>query len=325
MHLDAERGDLAADVRAPGFDHRDQQLDHILLLALAFWTICASVIEAKLASGEASARKSTLLTLFRNALAVVIVTFTAMIVLSQIGVNIGPLIAGAGVLGLAIGFGAQTMVQDVITGVFIQIENAMNKGDVVTAGGVTGTAERLSIRSVAIRDLSGTYHIVPFSSVDTVSNFMRDFAFHVGVYGIAYREDVDEAMAQLREAFDALMSDPEQAVKVLESLELHGVTELADSAVNIRVRIKTTPGDQWAIGREYNRLVKKCFDAAGIEIPFPQTTLYFGQDKSGEAPAANVRMLEARHVTPPDGDAPAIRGRVEQNPAERGDLDEEGG
>jgi small conductance mechanosensitive channel len=301
----------------------------ILLVAKAIWIGFASWIELRLnpenKRGGPTAREQTLLALFRSAFLIVLVVITAMIVLAELGINIGPLIAGAGVLGLAVGFGAQKLVQDVITGVFIQLENAINTGDVVTAGAVTGTAEKITVRSVGIRDLSGTYHIVPFSSVDTVSNFMRDFAFHVGVYGIAYREDVDEAMAQLREAFDALMSDPEQAVKVLESLELHGVTELADSAVNIRVRIKTTPGDQWAIGREYNRLVKKCFDAAGIEIPFPHTTLYFGQDKSGEAPAANVRMLEARHVTPPDGDAPAIRGRVEQNPAERGDLDEEGG
>ncbi|MDT0635564.1 mechanosensitive channel protein [Salinisphaera sp. W335] len=263
----------------------------ILLLALAFWTVCASVIEAKLASGEASARKSTLLTLFRNALAVVIVTFTAMIVLSQIGVNIGPLIAGAGVLGLAIGFGAQTMVQDVITGVFIQIENAMNKGDVVTAGGVTGTAERLSIRSVAIRDLSGTYHIVPFSSVGVVSNYMRDFAYHVGEYGIAYRENIDDAIVALRAAFEDLKADPTHGVNVIDDINVAGVIALADSSVNIRVMIKTNPGSQWAVGRAYNRLVKIHFDAAGIEIPFPHLTMYFGEDRQGHAPPANLRLV----------------------------------
>jgi small conductance mechanosensitive channel len=302
----------------------------ILLAAQAVWIGFASWVELRLSPenkrGGPTAREQTLLALFRSAFLIVLVVITAMIVLAEIGINIGPLIAGAGVLGLAIGFGAQKLVQDVITGVFIQLENAINTGDVVTAGPVTGTAEKVTVRSVGIRDLSGTYHIVPFSSVDTVSNFMRDFAYHVGVYGIAYRENVDEAMTQLREAFEALMSDEAQAAKVLEPLELHGVTELADSAVNIRIRIKTTPGNQWAIGREYNRLVKKYFDAAGIEIPFPHTTLYFGEDKAGRSPAANVRVLEAgeaesRSLT--EGPKSATS-RAKPNPVERGDFDEEG-
>lgn len=302
----------------------------ILLVAKAVWIGFASWVELRLnpenKRGGPTAREQTLLSLFRSAFLIVLVVITAMIVLAEIGINIGPLIAGAGVLGLAIGFGAQKLVQDVITGVFIQLENAINTGDVVTAGPVTGTAEKITVRSVGIRDLSGTYHIVPFSSVDTVSNFMRDFAFHVGVYGIAYREDVDEAMQQLHKAYDTLVSDPEQAAKVLEPLELHGVTELADSCVNIRVRIKTTPGNQWAIGRAYNRLVKKHFDAAGIEIPFPHTTLYFGEDKAGRAPAANVRVLEAGEIEDRSsaGAPKSATGPIRPNPADRGDFDEEG-
>ena len=268
----------------------------ILLFALGVWISLASLIEHRLSpdtgTGAPTARAKTLLSLFRNAVAITIATITAMILLAEIGINIGPLIAGAGVLGLAIGFGAQKLVQDIITGVFIQVENAMNTGDVVTAGGITGVAERLSIRSVGLRDLSGTYHIVPFSSVDTVSNFMRDFAFHVGEYGIAYREDIDEAVTHLRAAFDELTADPEFADAILEPLEVSGVTALADSSVNIRVRIKTSPGMQWGIGRAYNRLVKRHFDAAGIEIPFPHTTVYFGENKDGSAPAANLRMLQ---------------------------------
>ncbi len=268
----------------------------ILIVALAVWVTLASLIEHRLnpetGSGEPTARAKTLLSLFRNALIITLVTITAMIVLAEVGINIGPLIAGAGVLGLAIGFGAQKLVQDIITGVFIQVENAMNTGDVVTAGGLTGVAERLSIRSVGLRDLSGTYHIVPFSSVDTISNFMRDFAYHLGVYGIAYREDIDEAISHLRAAFDELCTDEEHKHNILEPLEVHGVTALGSSSVDLRIRIKTKPGAQWALGRAYNRLVKKHFDAAGIEIPFPHTTLYFGQDKDGSAPAANLRLLE---------------------------------
>jgi small-conductance mechanosensitive channel len=268
----------------------------ILLLAIGVWLGLASLIEHKLnpetGTGEPDARGKTLLTLFRNALAIALITMTGMIVLSEIGINIGPLIAGAGVLGLAIGFGAQKLVQDIITGIFIQVENAMNTGDVVSVGGITGTAERLSIRSVGIRDLSGTYHIVPFSSVDTVSNFMREFGYHVGEYGIAYRESIDEAIVALREAFDELAADETHKMNIVAPLEVAGVTALANSSVNIRVRIKTTPGTQWGIGRAYNRLVKLHFDAKGIEIPFPHTTLYFGVGKEGEAPPANVRLMQ---------------------------------
>ncbi|MFP8966519.1 mechanosensitive channel protein [Pokkaliibacter sp. CJK22405] len=266
----------------------------ILLFAALIWLVTASVIEHKLnpetGGGAPSARVQTLLGLFRNALAIIICTMTVLIVLSEIGIDIGPLIAGAGVLGLAIGFGAQKLVQDIITGVFIQLENTLNTGDVVTAGGVTGTAERLTIRSVGIRDLNGTYHLVPFSSVDTISNYMKGFGYHVGEYGVAYREDTDEVLVHLQNAFDELMEDTDHNFKILEPLEVHGVTALADSSVNVRVRIKTRPGDQWGVGRAYNRLVKRHLDAAGIEIPFPHMTVYFGEDKEGKAPPANLRF-----------------------------------
>ncbi|MCL7750935.1 mechanosensitive ion channel [Guyparkeria hydrothermalis] len=270
----------------------------VLIIALMVWLVATGLIEAKLNSdaGMPSARLQTLLSLFRNAIAIALITITAMIILSELGVNIGPLLAGAGVLGLAIGFGAQKMVQDVITGVFIQIENAINTGDVITAAGVTGTAERLSIRSVSLRDLSGTVHVIPFSSVDIVSNYMREYAYHKGEYGIAYRENIDDAIAQLKAAFDELAADPDWKDHILEPVEIPGVTALADSSVNIRVMIKTTPGDQWAVGRAYNRLVKMYFDKAGIEIPFPHTTLYFGVDKDGTSPPANVHLLKDERV-----------------------------
>lgn len=268
----------------------------IVVAATLLWIAIASWIERRLNpdTGRAvpGAREQTLLALFRSAVAIIIVTLTVMIVLSEIGINIGPLIAGAGVLGLAIGFGAQKLVQDVITGVFIQLDNAINTGDVITAGAITGTAERLSIRSVGIRDLAGTYHIVPFSYVDTVSNYMRDFAYHVGVYDVSHREDTDEVIARLQDAFEELRADSAHAPNIIGDLEVHGVTALGDSSVTVRVLIKTPPGAQWSIGREYNRLVKRHLDAAGIEIPFPHLRLYFGEDKAGHAPPANVRVLE---------------------------------
>lgn len=295
----------------------------IVTLAAGLWIALASWIEQRLnpntGTGEPSAREKTLLTLFRNALAIIIVVMTAMIVLAEIGINIGPLIAGAGVLGLAIGFGAQKLVQDIITGIFIQLENAINAGDIVTAAGITGTAEKLTIRSLGIRDLSGTFHIIPFSSVDSVSNYMRDFAYHVGEYGVAYREDIDEVIVKLREAFDELISDPDQKINIVGDFEVHGVTALADSSVNIRVRIKTLPGVQWAVGRAYNRLVKYHLDAAGIEIPFPHMTMYFGQDKNGTAPPAPVVIEsrgEPRSEPPEEEDDNAEPGKLTDERAE---------
>jgi len=279
----------------------------LIVSAVLLWLFVASLIEAKLNAERdhmPSARVQTLLSLFRNAVAIALVTITAMMILSELGVNIGPLLAGAGVLGLAVGFGAQKLVQDVITGVFIQLENAINKGDVVSVGGITGTAENLSIRSVGIRDNSGTYHIVPFSAVTVVSNYMRGFAFHKAEYGISYSDNIDEAIVQLRAAFDELMQDPDIKDKILEPIQVPGVTELGASSVNIRVMIKTTPGDQWAVGRAYNRLVKIYFDKAGIEIPFPQSTVHFAvgeqpnplldAKKSASAPSSSPPPDEVR-------------------------------
>lgn len=270
----------------------------ILGLALLVWLLSASWIEYRLnpdAGRVPTPRVKTLLTIFRNVVAIALVVLTTMVVLAELGVNIGPLIAGAGVLGLAIGFGSQKLVQDVITGLFIQLEHAINVGDVVTAGGITGGVEKLTIRSLGIRDLAGVYHLIPFSSVDMVSNFNRDFGYHVGEYGVGYREDTDEVIEHLKAAFEELRSTPEHAPNILGELEVHGVTALADSSVNVRVRIKTLPGTQFATGRAYNRLVKRHFDAAGIEIPFPHMTVYFGEDKQGKAPAANLRLID---VTP---------------------------
>ncbi len=269
----------------------------ILGITVLFWLVAASWIEHRLTprSGRVapSARATTLLTIFRNALAIALTVMAAMIVLAEIGINIGPLLAGAGVLGLAIGFGAQTLVQDIITGIFIQFENAINTGEVVQVAGVTGTVEKLTIRSLGLRDLSGTFHVIPFSSVTTVSNFTRDFSYHLGEYGVAYREDTDEVIERLSEAFEELRAHPDHGPNIVGDLEVHGVTALADSSVNVRVRIKTLPGAQWGIGRAYNRLVKRHFDAAGIEIPFPHMTLYFGEDKKGEAPPAHVQLLQS--------------------------------
>lgn len=283
----------------------------ILAVALITWLISVVFIERYL-SAEISVRTQTLLSLFRSAWAVIIFVSTAIMILIEIGINIGPLIAGAGVFGLAVGFGAQTLVKDVITGIFFQIENAINTGDIVTVDGITGRAEQVGIRSVGIRDSSGTYHLIPFSNVTRVSNYMRGHANHIAEYGIAYRENIDEAIEQLRAAFNELVKG-EMKRYILEPINIQGVSQLADSAVMLRVSIKTTPGDQWVVGRAYNRLVKMYFDAAGIEMPFPTMEIYFGQDKDGSAPPLHVRYrAEGKtHPAPAAAEKPAEAFHVE--------------
>jgi small conductance mechanosensitive channel len=279
----------------------------ILIVAGLVWLAVSSWIEMKLNPGAervVSARQKTLLSLLRNAFTVLVVVMTAMLTLSALGVNIAPLLAGAGVVGLAIGFGAQKLVQDIITGAFIQFENAMNTGDVVTAGGVTGVVERLTIRSVGLRALDGTYHLVPFSSVDTVSNLMKDFSYHVAEIGVAYREDVAEVKALMQDAFERLRAT-EHSAGIIGPLDMQGVIAFADSAVVVRARIMTRPGAQWAIGRAYNEILKEVFDAAGVEIPFPHLTLYMGEDKAGSAPPLRLRPERPKPA------AEAVRGLVQ--------------
>ncbi|MGI9487798.1 MAG: mechanosensitive ion channel domain-containing protein [Geminicoccaceae bacterium] len=257
----------------------------VLVVALAYliWLGLMSWIEYRLSNHPghvAGARERTLLSLFANAITIALAAIAIMLVLSELGIEIGPLLAGAGVVGLAIGFGAQKLVQDIITGVFIQFENAINTDDVVTVAGTTGVVERLSIRSIGLRDVAGTYHLIPFSAVDQVSNFNRGFAYHVADIGIAYKESVPEAKEAMQAAFDRL-KESEFGMHLLGDLEMLGVEALGDSAVVLRGRLRTAPGQQWGVGRAYNELVKEVFDERGIDIPFPHMTLFLGTDKEG--------------------------------------------
>ncbi|MEQ8293291.1 MAG: mechanosensitive ion channel [Roseovarius sp.] len=263
----------------------------VLLVAFGIWLALTSWVDYRLNpefGKVATAREQTLLTLLRNAATIALIIITLMFVLAEIGLDIAPLLASAGVLGLAIGFGAQKMVQDIITGIFIQFENAMNVGDVVTVGGTTGIVERLTIRSVSLRDLHGVYHIIPFSSVDMVSNYVKDYGYFVCDMGVAYRENVDEVKQAMMDAFAELKGDPDQADGILDDLEWFGLNSFGDSAVMLRARIKCVPGRQWGIGRAYNAVLKRVFDARNIEIPFPHQTIYFGESKDGKTQPITV-------------------------------------
>jgi moderate conductance mechanosensitive channel len=286
----------------------------ILLGSFVVWLAFSSWIDYRLNPEFGSvptSRERTLLTLLRNAVTIILVVITLMFVLSKIGIDIAPLLASAGVLGLAIGFGAQKMVQDIITGVFIQFENAINVGDVVALGGTSGVVERLTIRSVSLRDLQGVFHIIPFSSVDMVSNYMRDFAYHLCDMGVAYRESVDDAKQAMFDAFDELRADPTYSASILDNLQWQGLQAFGDSAIILRARIKCAPGQQWGVGRAYNEILKRIFDERGIEIPFPHQTIYFGEDRQGNAPPVHVvttdkhRPASTADMPPPSKELPA--------------------
>ena len=244
----------------------------ILFLSAVGWTLLASLIENQLASDHhgrpmPSARARTLLTLFRNAIAVVITTITVMILLSEIGVNIAPLLAGAGALGLAVSFGAQTLVKDIITGIFIQVENGMDNGDLVTIGSLTGTVERMSIRSVGIRMDTGAYYIIPWSSISTFANFVRGIGSVVANYDVDRSEDTDKANQALKAAVDEMMAQENIRGLVIGEPAFSGLVGLTSSAFTLRVSFTTLPLKQWTVRYALDTQVKKHFDEAGIRSP----------------------------------------------------------
>ena len=234
---------------------------------------------------ERSGRARTLLPLLRRTSAVLLLTVGGLTAASELGIDIAPLLAGVGIAGLAIGFGAQTLVKDVITGLFIVMENQVAVGEYVSVAGHSGTVEALSIRTIRLRDLSGTVHVVPFGEVGTVENLTRDYSYALIDAGVGYSEDTDRVSDVLREIAAGMEGDESWRHRVIPPFEVFGVQELGDSAVIVRCRFKTPPMHQWAVAREFRRRMKKRFDELGIEIPFPHRTVYFGAGK-GPEPAA---------------------------------------
>jgi small conductance mechanosensitive channel len=268
----------------------------IVVVSFLAWLTLNSWIDYRIEptsrrSAAVRARERTLLILVRNAATIAIIVFAGMFVLSEIGLNIAPLLASAGVIGLAIGFGAQKLVQDIITGIFIQMEGAIDVGDGVTIGGISGSVERLTIRSAGLRDLHGNYHIVPFSSVSIVTNSNRGFSYAVFELAVDYREDVVAVREAMEEAFAEVHADPALAADFLtDQLEWMGIIGFAGNAMTVRARIKTRPSKQGGVTRVYNDTIKRIFAERGIRTPLPQA-VYLGAE---ETPAA----LEAPAETP---------------------------
>ena len=248
---------------------------------------------------EVEKRAETLGRIIQQVSSVLLAAVAGMLIMNELGFEIGPLIAGAGIAGLAVGFGAPNLVRDVITGFFILLENQIRVGDVVEIAGKSGLVEEMNLRTTVLRDLEGSVHVIPNGSVDTVTNRTREWSRALLDVGVAYKENVDEVMQVLEEIGKTIEEDSEYRRHILEPLTILGVNDFADSAVMIRIMFKTRPLKQWEIGRELRRRIKNRFDELGIEIPFPHVTLYAGEGAQGvfrtraEAPAENGPEVHA--------------------------------
>jgi small conductance mechanosensitive channel len=260
----------------------------LLMIGLRLFRVASQRFQQMLAgvtpSPEQAKRAATVTGVVRNIVVVAACTVAGMLVLAELGIDLKPILAAAGIGGLAIGFGAQSVVKDVISGFFLLLENQVRVGDVVVIAGTGGLVEAITLRTLVLRDLAGNVHIIPHGGVDRVTNMTKDYSRYVFDVGVAYREDPDEVMRVLQEIGDELQRDPSFGPDILEPLDMLGVDKLDDSAVIIKCRIMTKPIQQWRIAREMNRRIKKTFDARGIEIPFPHRTLYWGAGKDGTAP-----------------------------------------
>lgn len=218
---------------------------------------------------SANGRLRTLLPMLRNTLLAVFVAAVALVILSEAGVNIGPLLAGAGILGVAFGFGSQSLVKDFLTGLFIIMENAVAIGDTVKIGEYFGVVEALNIRTLRLRDMDGAVHIMPFSEVTKLTNYSKDMAYAQIRVGVSYNADLEKAMEVMRTTGIALRQDEEVGSFILDDIEIVGVDDLADYSVILLAKIKTMAGKQWAVRRKMLLRLKQAFDQNDISIPFP--------------------------------------------------------
>lgn len=258
-------------------------------IAIAAWEGVSFLVERPLrrrAEREKSPRRRAqlrsiaplVMSLARSVVAVI----GGLLVIAQLGVDLGPLLAGAGFVSLAVAFGAQTILKDYMTGISLIMEDIAAVGDVVRIGDSSGLVETMTLRTIRLRDFDGTLHVIPYSEAQIIHNLTKTFSYYVFDLSISYGSDIDEALGIMRLVGEELRADVEFAESILAPIEVYGVDKLADSGVILKARIKTAPLKQWDVGREYNRRIKMAFDAAGIEIPFPHVKLVV----DGRAPQA---------------------------------------
>ncbi len=224
---------------------------------------------------EREKRAETLANIMSMAIKLVILAIGALMIVREIGIDIGPLLAGAGIIGLAVGFGSQALVKDVVTGFFILIENQFRVGDIIRASGHAGLVEKITLRTTILRDLEGVVHIIPNGEIGTVSNLTYIWSRAIIDIGVDYRTNIDRAMEIMIDEAKKMASEDDWKKELVDEPQMLGVQSLADSSVVLRIAFKTQPQSQWSVGREYRRRIKNRFDAEGVVIPFPQTTVSF--------------------------------------------------
>jgi small conductance mechanosensitive channel len=253
----------------------------VVLLLLAFVVVrllSASITRAEadwvtgtgLDALERRKRAQTIGLLVRRALSGLIWTTAALIVLRELDVDITPVLTGAGIVGLAIGFGAQTLVRDVITGFFLIVEDQVRVGDVAMVNGIGGLVEEINLRTIVLRDVEGVVHAIPNGEIKTLANRTKDYSYYVIDLGIGFDADIDRIMTLVREAGAQLMAEPAYAPSILEPVEILGVDDFKDTTVTLKIRIKTVPLKQWEVGRELRHRIKLIFDREGVRMPVPQ-------------------------------------------------------
>ncbi|NLB64166.1 MAG: mechanosensitive ion channel family protein [Fibrobacter sp.] len=230
-------------------------------------------------NGEEIKRTNTLMRLLRQTVLVIIWVTIGLMMLKNIGFDIAPFLASAGVLSLALGFGAQNLVRDVISGLFLILENQVRVGDTLMVGEVMGVVERISMRTTSVRDVRGILHILPNGGIDKVSNMSYGWSGYVFDIRVDYKNDTEDVIKALFDAGELLRKEPHLRAKIIAPLEIFGVDQFTDSAYVIKGRIKTIPGAHMEVGRNYLGFVKKVFDEQGIKIPFAQTSVYIEDSK----------------------------------------------
>ncbi len=263
-----------------------------LVAALAIWLIgvAAHRIEKTVDDGDDSVttlrekRGRTVAQLLRSVGRVTVISIAILLTIN-VFINIAPILAGAGILGLAISFGAQSLVKDLISGFFILSEDQFAIGDIIEAAGKGGVVERMTLRVVVLRDLGGIMHVIPNGEIKVVSNRTRSWSRSIIDVGVSYNEDIDRALGVVRDESAQFSTDPKWSVLLDGPVEVLGVDAFGDSSVVIRTLIKTQPGSQWSAGREFRRRLKIRFDREGIEIPFPQRDVHLSVKNVSEVEA----------------------------------------
>lgn len=253
------------------------QFSNFLITNFGSQAIHRILISNKTAVTELEKRVSTLTGIFKKLVLLTISSITIMMVFAELGFDIKPILTGAGIVGLAVGFGAQNLVKDIISGLFLILENRIRIGDCAIINGTSGLVEQVNLRTTILRSPDGTVHVFPNGTINSLSNMTQEFSFYVFNIGVAYKEDVDKVISTLNEIGDGIIKDDAFKSNILAPLEVFGLDQFGDSAIMIKARIKTLPNQQWGIGREMNKRIKKRFDELGIEIPFPHQTIYFGE------------------------------------------------